>query len=143
MLATPESRALDIEVAEKVMGFKRWVAATENAYFFETEESLKPRVVPSVWAEGFFRIADDSSPAFADAARYVPCYSTDIAAAWDLFTKFHMTVSDMGENGFTAHPSRHRVGLYHSKQDISATAETGPKAIALAALKAEAARVPA
>ena len=73
-----------------------------------------------------------------DDRTWIPPYSTSIEHAWPLVGKFWMTVACLGDDGWSAAPSRRSVGLpTGDRTNISAQGATAPQAICLAAIKAE------
>ena len=77
-----------------------------------------------------------------EAYRQIPCYSTDISAAWEITTKFDQ-VNVSTNSGAGAHCVVWIVGYTKDEDGVpdmftyDACADTAPKAICLAALKAK------
>lgn len=141
MTTRTAGRELDMEVAEKVMGWRWWAAKNSEGVRrkFIEEPDWKPEdtYTPLGIEQCEVRPAEGEEP-YSDAHRAVPRYSTSILDAWKLverlrarFTNFNLHAS----NGWAA-------GFWNVGGDGkeygggSATADTPALAICLAALKA-------
>lgn len=80
----------------------------------------------------------------------IPCYSTDIAAAWKVVEKLKLSVLTLGNSWIaTRLPQDSTIDTYENGRgyieavtDVSAEAETAPMAICLAVLKAAGVEMP-
>jgi hypothetical protein len=77
---SPEAqRELDQEVAEKVLGWKRWEHPDKILYIVAPTEKRDRYGIPCHWKQ-----AHPETPPFCDTRRWVPFFSTRIEDAWQV-----------------------------------------------------------
>lgn len=78
---TKRGRELDAEVAEKVMGFRWWENSANGLCYLlrETPRRSRNEATNAIWVECAAQPVDFARRWYSDG---VPCFSTDIAAAW-------------------------------------------------------------
>lgn len=115
-------RELDALIAEKVMGWKRG----PKRQYIEGENWLLP---------------DGASPHYREGAvgglkAIIPSFSTDIAAAFEVFEKLAEQFADVGVHALSRGFWEAEIYDESKAEWIRASARTAPLAICLAALKA-------
>jgi len=135
MMTTEELRGLDAEIAEKVMGF---VSYTDTYY----QPPVRILFPPGMAA----RFNTDDAPGYTRGGglcQWVPHYSTDIAAAWQVVLKMSsrgvVAVEEIGPyRGDDDGHANCAITLYGDEEEdpmmIMRAAETAPLAICLAAI---------
>ena len=125
ILAMPAGIEMDVLIATKVMGWKRYVNTAWSSFAQQRDGAEQV-----TWVEGdlnTFRASDDWSP------------STDISAAWEVVYKLHPdhSIQIDFDDPETVEEIKWYCGLYTKGEpfrDYEARADTAPLAICRAAL---------
>lgn len=120
-------RELDALVAEKVMGYLWWHRDGDNLL-------LEPQSV--AWQESL-HLEPGKIDAPQDICLGMDNYSTDIAAAWLVVEKLHMTVHTPGASFACGEYKNYRDYAAETQDGELTSAATAPLAICRAALKAQ------
>ena len=135
----PAGRELDALVAEKAMGGK-WIRFSEadypdpdesdgrvHAFLVVRPDDIDSFIGPSRWKNNYVL---DSGECKRDRVSWVPRYSEDIAAAFEIMAKLGICLGKIGKEWSAAIPPGCLCGF-----EVT-IAETAPLAICRAALKA-------
>jgi hypothetical protein len=124
---------MDVAVAE-ALGWKRYRATRRGQPIVVLAGDTQTLYDCFTLSQGEQWWQETTDPLTAGGARLVPCFSTDIAAAWPLAEQFGLVVGPTYQTHPQAPKWRACKGWQEGLQEVSVEAMTAPEAICLAVL---------